>query len=265
MNNFDNHKRASILVFADKVYHQIYKTISLTGEKIKVHTQDEALKIIRDSKPDVIIIDCGFNINKGIKLLIKIKAGHPEVPIILLTDKSSEEMAIKAFRAGARDYIQKPINISALQRSLKTLLQIKRSSREKRKQFVQPKTITPKTNDSLLSNEKPLSILRAVRYMEENLTHTITLDDCANKARLSKYHFCRTFKKYMGMSPMKYVSSMRFNQAKELLKARNLSMLEIALSVGYGDYSSFVREFKRHTGTMPRKYRESIKKNRLPS
>lgn len=259
MNNFDQPKRESILVFADQINHPVYKSISIKGEKIRIHSQNDALKTIRNSEPDVIIIDCGFKINNGINLLIKIKKGHPEVPIILLTDKSSEELAIKAFRAGARDYIKKPINISALQSTLKTLLQIKRSSKEKRKQFIQNRTLTPKKNRAIHPYEIPQSIIRAIRYMDENFSYKITLQECAKKARLSKYHFCRIFKKHMGITPMNYIFKMRSNLAKDFLRSSNLNISEIAYSVGFGSYNSFIIEFKKYTGTTPTKYRELIK------
>ena len=256
--------KESILVFADKIYHRLYQAISPDGEMVEVYSCSEAFELIKDCQANIVLIDFGFEINKGLKLLKEIKTLHPSVPIILLTDTSSEEAAIKAFRAGAREYLRKPVNIFELQGMIKSLLEIKRTSNERRLPFVPSRSGSFGELSTIPTTDKPTNLLLAIRYIEENLTDKICLTNCAKEANLSKYHFCRNFKKYMGMSPMKFVMAMRISRAKELLQRDNLNIIEIALEVGFNDYSCFIRGFKKFTGLTPKKYRDSLKmKNRL--
>jgi AraC-like DNA-binding protein len=99
----------------------------------------------------------------------------------------------------------------------------------------------------------------AIRYIEENLSNVICLDDIAEKANVSKYHFCRLFKKRVGMSPLRFATCMRIEKAKELLKNDDLTISTAAANVGFNDISSFIKQFKRLTGMTPSSYRKFLK------
>ena len=252
------HIRASILVFAEQAQQKLYRSFSLKGENVEIYSCREAFYLIKDCQAKIIIIDCGINIKLALKILEKTKYSHPHIPVILLTDKSSEEYAIQAFRLGVREYIRKPVNISELKKTIKHLLKVKRTVQEKRIPFVQNKRIDLEGALFLVKSDKPVNILAAIYHIEENLSEKISLADCAKRARLSKYHFCRYFKKHMGMSPMKYASSLRIMKAKQLLQRDDLSITEVSLSVGFNDYSAFSRCFKEIEGVTPKKYKDSL-------
>lgn len=252
-------KNGPIIVFADKIYQKFYKNFSLIGEKILVFPCDESPQILKVAHADIILIDCGFNIKMGLKLLSKIKRTYPEVPILLLTDKSTQESILEAFRSGVRDYFRKPVNIHELKDKIKNLLKIKRSATEKRSPYVIRKSKFGGDDRFLVTSDKPVNILRTIDYMEENLTERINLTSCAKVAKLSKHHFCRVFKKNIGMSPMKFVMFLRINRAKELLKKDELNLLEVALATGINEQNRFTRAFKEFTGVTPSKYKKSIK------
>lgn len=94
-----------------------------------------------------------------------------------------------------------------------------------------------------------------ITYIEENLHSALELDGLAQKANLSKFHFCRTFKRHTGLNPMKYVAALRIDRAKELLKQDGISVSSIASQVGFRDLSNFIRQFKKVTGVTPSRYR----------
>ena len=56
----------------------------------------------------------------------------------------------------------------------------------------------------------------------------------------------------MGIS--EYITKRKISKAKELLKTKNLSVIQVALAVGYDDVSYFIRIFKKQTGMTPKKY-----------
>ena len=67
--------------------------------------------------------------------------------------------------------------------------------------------------------------------------------------------FIRCFKRYMGVTPMQYLISIRMNRAKELLRNTDYSIQEISSLVGYENPLYFSRLFQRQTGRPPSVYR----------
>ncbi|RMG97900.1 MAG: AraC family transcriptional regulator [Deltaproteobacteria bacterium] len=102
-------------------------------------------------------------------------------------------------------------------------------------------------------------IARAVDYIRElsrvGRLETVTLDELANVAGLSKYHFLREFDRYVGMTPGGYLRTMRLCHAARLLRTTDRSIAEIAQTVGFADHPSFSRAFRRAFGMPPSAYR----------
>jgi AraC family transcriptional regulator len=81
------------------------------------------------------------------------------------------------------------------------------------------------------------------------------LEDLANAAGLSAFHFARAFRAATGQSPLQYVIALRMTRAQVLLRSSQLPVAEIAYRVGYEDVSRFGQHFKRHTGATPGAFR----------
>ena len=86
-------------------------------------------------------------------------------------------------------------------------------------------------------------------YIEEHLYKDITLSELAQVARLSRFHFVRSFKKSTGASPYQYVLLKRIERAKELLRLGTMPLEEVAITVGFPSEVSLGRAFHRMTGT----------------
>jgi AraC family transcriptional regulator len=95
-------------------------------------------------------------------------------------------------------------------------------------------------------------------YIEQHVADDIPLATLAELARLSPYHFCRSFKRTFGMPPHRYHASRRIERAKQLLADRELSVTTIALAVGFGDTSTFTAAFHRLAGQTPSRYRRNL-------
>lgn len=88
-------------------------------------------------------------------------------------------------------------------------------------------------------------------YLRQNIDSSLALADMANHAGLSKSHFSRIFKDQTGYAPMDYFIHLKVQKAVSLLMLTDLSVREIATTVGYEDPYYFSRLFKKVTGASP--------------
>lgn len=99
-------------------------------------------------------------------------------------------------------------------------------------------------------------ITQAVRMMEKtDEAQGWTLERIANEARLSKYHFLRTFEQVTGLTPHQYLRRLRLRKAATRLLAEPGNVLDVALDCGFGDLSNFNRAFRVEFGMSPRAFR----------
>ena len=91
---------------------------------------------------------------------------------------------------------------------------------------------------------------RVARYLNANFRKNISLDRLARRFFVSKYHLCRAFKSYSGISVHAYVNQKRIIYAKGLIES-GVTALGAAEKVGYGDYSAFYRAYVKIVGKSP--------------
>ncbi len=106
------------------------------------------------------------------------------------------------------------------------------------------------------SAKKGAIVERAIMYINKNYGSDITLEQLSEQSDVSLQHFCRVFKKQMGMRPMEYISRLRVSQAKILLSDTTKNISEIGSAVGYEDLTYFGMVFKKYEGVSPSKYRK---------
>jgi AraC family transcriptional regulator, transcriptional activator for feuABC-ybbA operon len=105
------------------------------------------------------------------------------------------------------------------------------------------------------THEEIQAVERVRQHMQENLAGCVRLEDLAKVAHISRTHFVRVFTRATGTTPMKYLSRLRVDQARNLILTTKLPMKQIARSVGFADEFQLSRVFKRVTGTVPSSYR----------
>ena len=100
---------------------------------------------------------------------------------------------------------------------------------------------------------------RAVKEIIEHYKEaSFTVESLAEKLNISTVHLRRIFSKHTDKSPLKYINDMRLDQAGKLLSASNLTVGEIALSLGFSDQFHFSKTFKAAVGLSPTDYRRSL-------
>lgn len=75
---------------------------------------EEAIALIKESPPDIVILDLMMPGLGGLEILKQIKADDPDIQVILLTGRASTEEAVEGMRHGAFDYLMKPLTIEEL-------------------------------------------------------------------------------------------------------------------------------------------------------
>ncbi|GCE15775.1 helix-turn-helix domain-containing protein [Tengunoibacter tsumagoiensis] len=100
-----------------------------------------------------------------------------------------------------------------------------------------------------------LAIERAIRTMRENFYDELTLQDIADSAHLSPFHFNRLFRAMTSISPMVFLAAIRLEYAKNLLLSTNSSITEICFDVGYRSLGTFTSRFSLLVGLPPSHFR----------
>jgi len=96
----------------------------------------------------------------------------------------------------------------------------------------------------------------ALDYMQTYFSSNITLNDICEEIHVSHYHFIRMFKKKVGMTPHKYLLTVRIERAKELLSVKRYSVTETAMLCGFESIPHFSDTFKKLTGYSPVDYKK---------
>jgi len=96
-----------------------------------------------------------------------------------------------------------------------------------------------------------------VDYLASNLAEDNGLQQLADLAEMSRFHFCRSFKQSTGLSPHQFLLHLRINEAKRLLKSTKLGIAEIANLLGFSEQSHFTMTFHKFIGTTPARWRIS--------
>ncbi len=106
----------------------------------------------------------------------------------------------------------------------------------------------------ILASRRDDKVIAILHYLNAHLTEEIRIDDLAQRFYISKYHMMRRFKEETGYTIHHYISEKRLLLAQQFLQ-QGSSLTEVALSVGYQDYSTFSRAFKKQFGYIPSKSR----------
>lgn len=204
----------------------------------------------------LILLDCADDPAGGLQRLQQLKSIWPAAPVIFISSKSSEEIILQTFRLGAKDFFKKPLNIFQFRKTIACLLDAAGPADNGDHRPIMINSLEPVEAYSKAPADLPDSILKAIHYMEGNLSSEVYLDTMAEIAGMSKFHFSRLFRKHMGVPPMHFFILMRLGRAKIQLENSVSRIGAISEMVGFNDLSNFNKWFKRVYGVTPSKYRK---------
>lgn len=100
-------------------------------------------------------------------------------------------------------------------------------------------------------------IAQSIHYVRSHLHETITVEDMAKRAGMSRAVFHRKFKAATTLSPLQFVKNLKLNYAAKSITA-GMSVSEAAFQSGYSSASQFSREFRRQYGTAPSQWNDDV-------
>jgi len=105
------------------------------------------------------------------------------------------------------------------------------------------------------SPEQIATVLPVIATMREQSHQAFKLDDLAEMAYLSRFHFNRVFSSVAGIPPVEFMTALRFERAKELLLTTDLSVTDVCFEVGFSSLGTFSTRFTQLVGVSPVEFR----------
>jgi AraC-like DNA-binding protein/ligand-binding sensor protein len=113
------------------------------------------------------------------------------------------------------------------------------------------------------SADEPEAVSNAKQFVQSHVEETLTLKLVVEHVHVSRFYFCKLFKKATGMTLTEYVSRVRVEKAKTLLVDPSLRISEVVYAAGFGSIPRFNSVFKRYVGMPPTEYRTALR-SQLP-
>jgi len=101
-------------------------------------------------------------------------------------------------------------------------------------------------------------VMSIIKYLEESLREDLTLEGLGKKFGYNPAYLCGKFSAIAGMPPMRYLTLLRVQKAKELLRDPNRTLRHVAWDVGFNSEQHFSRVFQRETGLSPSAFRANL-------
>lgn len=101
----------------------------------------------------------------------------------------------------------------------------------------------------------PTALRRAIERLRSESDADVSLASLASDAGLSRFHFCRAFKESTGLSPHGWLRQYRLEQAMNMLRDTDISIVSVAAELGYASQTAFAAAFRKLTGETPSVWR----------
>ena len=203
----------------------------------------QAAQISDETEINIALLDVEMPGMNGIELAKLIREKNHDCIIIFITAYDRFEYAIEAMHIKAFDYLLKPWKEEKLTGLIsEAIVNIKELSLEN------------SANENLQESQK--SAIK--KYIKENYKRDISAGDVAGILGYSDVYFSKIFKQLFDDTFINYLTKVRIDKAKVLLKDVGFNIKEVGASVGYTDSNYFTKVFKRAVGMSPSEYRGNI-------
>ena len=248
------HKKGKILIAEDNEEIRTYMCNGLSSifDIIVACNGEEALKLVKENEPDIVITDMMMPIMDGLKLCAAIKQNisTSHIPVIMLSAKTDSKDQLEALKTGADDYMTKPFSMAVLLTKVQNILRTYHRMQDKttKSMDISPEKISYNAQDELL-------LRKAISIVENNLDNSyFSTEEFAQEMNMSRSNLHLKLKALTGESALDFIRKIRFKEACRLLKDGRYSISEISDMVGFNTPSYFATCFKKYMGVLPTEY-----------
>lgn len=205
---------------------------------------DSALEIIRGQKIDVLLTDIIMGERTGLWLIEEAIKINNDLKCVILSGHEEFSYAKTAIKLGVYDYLVKPVDFDELEKMFSELYRAMSGNYE-----------TKKEEESTREQSEGQIINQAKAYIDINFSEEIHLNTLAELVYVHPTYLSILFKKKTGHNFKEYLTQVRIEKAKEMLKDLSLRITDISSNVGYESPKHFSKVFKELTGMTPKDWR----------
>lgn len=254
----DNKKRGRLLIAEDNEDIRNYMKNGLKNmfDIMLAKNGEEALHMLKENEPDIVITDMMMPVMDGLKLCAQIKQNinTSHIPVIMVSAKTDSKDQLEALKTGADDYIAKPFSMAILVTKIRNILRTYHRLQDKatKSMDIAPEKISFNILDEQLLN-------KAISIVQQNMDNTeFSTEEFAQAMNMSRSNLHIKLKALTGESALDFIRKIRFKEACRLLNDGRYSISEISDMVGFNTPSYFATCFKKYMGCLPTEY---VKKN----
>lgn len=210
----------------------------------------EALEVIREKKPDVVLTDIKMPIMDGIALTEALRAEGNPAKLIYLTSYADFSYAQQALRLEVSDYLLKPVNEEDLGKALMKLEKPPEAPKQDELSWDEGLKAAYHTGNPYVQ--------AALKRIEGGYQNRLSSETLADELGVSASYLSRKLKEETGQTFGSLLAQYRLQKAIEMLQAGTWKVYEIAEETGFGDYKNFSQVFKKYLHTTPKAFMQEI-------
>ncbi|HUB61942.1 MAG TPA: two-component regulator propeller domain-containing protein, partial [Puia sp.] len=207
--------------------------------------------------PDLIVSDISMPAMNGLDLCKKISTDErtAQIPVILLTAMTSDGAELSGLRTGAIDYMIKPFNFELLLSRIRNILTHTATVKKTYQRQIQA---TPAALEIESADEA--FIKNVLEHIEKNMSNPdFSVGELSTQFHTSRSTFYKRLLLLTGKTPIEFIRHIRLRRAAELLEKSQLTVAEIAYTVGFNNPKNFSQYFKEEFNRIPSAYRSEKK------
>lgn len=213
---------------------------------VECHSGEQGIRALRRHCPTFLFFDPSLPDNHGNHFQRQALWVAPGVLAIIVTQLKMFDLVYEAINGGVSGYLLKPVLRSELFSLMERLVRVGLYSFSK----------MPGIHDKTRPRSVDHPIENVLNYVKEHYQEPLTVSGAAARVYLSPSYFSRLFKMETGVTFVEFVTTIRLDHAKELLRTTDIPIEVIAQQTGFGSGSYFATAFRRIEGQAPRDYRQ---------
>lgn len=217
----------------------------------------DGLKKAITKQPDIVISDVMMPAMDGIQMLKELKKNinTNHIPVILLTSKTEFANRIEGLEQGADAYLGKPFSVEELHTLIGNLIANRIRLKGK---YSGSSTQEGKRAPIVLQSSDEVLMERIMKVINKNLNNPmLSVEMLTQEVGMSRTHLHRRIKGMTGLTPSDFIRNIRLIQAAELLKKKDITVTQVAYTVGFSSQTHFSSAFKKMYGISPTEYKEA--------